>query len=82
MSPDNIALTGLHFPPEFHAEVTGSGPWTGWTKVHLATLRSDPSVEAPDEGEGLEGVRHGHPVDHSRGGAPARWWGLGILPLA
>jgi hypothetical protein len=41
---DNIALTGLHAHPEFHAEFTGSGRWTGWTKVHLATLRSDPSV--------------------------------------
>jgi hypothetical protein len=51
-----------------------------WTKVHLATLRSDPSVERTRRG--VEEVRYGHPIDRSRGGAPARWWGLGILPLA
>jgi hypothetical protein len=77
---DNIALTGLHAHPEFHAEVTGSGRWTGGPRS--TWQRSGPTLVWKEPDEGVEGVRHGHPIDRSRGGAPARWWGLGILSLA
>lgn len=47
MSPDNIALTGLHAHPEFHAEVTGSGRWTGGPRS--TWRRSGPTLVWKDQ---------------------------------
>jgi hypothetical protein len=75
-----IALTGLQPTRSSTPRSLAVGGWTGGPRS--TWQRSGPTLVWKEPDEGVEGVRHGHPIDRSRGGAPARWWGLGILPLA